>query len=279
MAKPTFVLVHGYWHNSQCWAQVQAGLEDQGFAARSLDLPGAGANAQNPRSYSKRPLDHALFATEPSPNASVTQEDRTAAVVKLIDAIDGPVILVGHSMGGATISDVAETIPHRLAAAVYVTAFLLPPGTPPIAVIQHETMAAALVPSLFRGDPAAVGALRLDPNCEDEDYRRRLKAAFYGDVEDAEAARAILAMHCDEPLATAVRPSAVTRERYGSVARHYVRCTEDRAITPAGQDYMIANMDEAVGGPTAVSTLACSHSPFLSRPGELAEILVRVADA
>jgi pimeloyl-ACP methyl ester carboxylesterase len=279
VAKPTFVLVHGYWDNSHCWGHVEAGLDHKGFAARSLDLPGAGANAANPRSYSKRPLDHALFAAEPSPNASVTQKDRTAAVVKLIDAIDGPVILVGHSMGGATISDVAETIPHRLAAAIYVTAFLLPPGTPPIAVIQHETMAAALVPSLILADPAAVGALGLDPRSEDEDYRRRLKAAFYGDVEEAEAARAILALHCDEPLATTVRPSAVTRGRYGSVARHYVRCTEDRAITPAGQDYMIAHMDEARGGSTAVSTLPCSHSPFLSRPGELTEILVRVADA
>lgn len=275
MSRPAFVFVHGYWHNSASWAQVIPALKARGYAAHALDLPGAGANAKLPRSFLDR--DATAFASEPSPNASVTQEERTRAVIDVIEAAGQPVVLVGHSMGGATISDVAENAPESISALVYVAAFLLAPGIPPIHVIQHETMAAALVPSLFGADPAVVGALRLDPRSEDADYRARFKSAFYADVGDAEVAAFLPSLHCDEPLSTAVRPSAVTAGRMGSIPRHYVRCAADRAITIEGQDYMIASMDASLGSATVRHTLAASHSPFLSQPDALAEILASVA--
>jgi len=275
MTRPAFVFVHGYWHNSGTWAQVIPALKARGYAAHALDLPGAGANAKLPGSFLAR--DAAAFATEPSPNAAVTQEERTRAVIDVVKAAGAPVVLVGHSMGGATISDVAENVPESVATLVYLTAFLLAPGVPPIRVIQHETMKAALVPSLFRADPTAVGALRLDPRSEDANYRAKFKAAFYGDVGDAELNAFLPSLHCDEPLSTAVRPSAVTAGRMGSIPRHYIRCTADRAITIEGQDYMLSSMDAAFGATTVRHTLAASHSPFLSQPAALVEILAGVA--
>ncbi len=275
-AKPAFVFVHGYWHNEDSWKHLVPALAAQGFVSRKLDLPGAGRNAKMPDAFFRRPIDAAAFASEPSPNAGVTQEERTEAVLEAIRAIGGPVVLVGHSMGGATISDVAEAAPETLAAVVYLTAFMLPPGMPPIAMIQHETMSSALVPGLFRADPAQVGALRIDPGSDDTEYRAQLKAAFYGDVGDADFAEAVLGLHSDEPVTTALRPSVVTRERYGRVPRHYIRCEDDCAITPAGQDRMIVLMDEAMGDRTTTHTLAASHSPFFSRPADLADLLVRI---
>lgn len=276
--KPTFVLIHGYWHDSGSWTPILPLLTRAGYEAHALDLPGAGSNAKNPQSYRRRPFDPAAFATEPSPNAGVTQEQRTQAVVDRVRAIGRPVVLVGHSMGGATISDVAETIPDSIVAAVYLTAFLLAPGTPPIAIMQHETMAAALVPSLFSADPEKAGALRLNPLSGDADYAARFRRAFYGDVGEAELAEFIPHLHPDEPLGTAVRPSAVTKLRFGKVARHYIRCTEDNAITAAGQDFMIAAVDAALGTATATYTMeGSSHSPFLSRPAELADLLTGIA--
>ena len=70
-------------------------------------------NADAPSAYGRRPLDLAAFAIEPSPNADVSQEDRTRAVVALIDEVtredgDKPVVLVGHSLGGLTVTAVAE---------------------------------------------------------------------------------------------------------------------------------------------------------------------------
>lgn len=273
---PAFVLIHGFWSDSGVWNGVAPLLAARGFRTEAFDLPGAGKNATLPASYLDRPLDPAAFATEPSPSAGLTQTERTRAVVERIRAAGRPVVLVGHSMGGATISDVAETVPELLAAVVYVTAFMLPPGTMPIAMIQHETMRDALVPSLLQADPEAVGALRMDPRSDDPDDQARFKAAFHADAVDDTPTEALQRRHCDEPLAIVRHPSQVTPERFGTIARHYIRCTDDRAIPITGQDFMIAEMDRAMGNGTTTHSLASSHSPFYSRPGELAELLARI---
>lgn len=274
---PAFLFVHGAWHNHETWGQVAPLLEAEGFRTRAIDLPGAGANAKRPKSFSERPLDSAAFATEPSPNAGVTQAERTAAVLAEIDALGGNVVLVGHSLGGLTVSSVAEAAPEKLRAAVYLCAFMLPPGMPAIAMIQHETMAAAHVPALLRADPAAVGALRLDVASDDPTYREGLRACFYGDVEAGRLAPFMRGLHCDEPVGVCLEPSPVTADRFGRVRRVYIRCLHDNAITIVGQDFMIAAVDGALGGRTEVHTLKSSHSPFLSQPRELAATLAKIA--
>ena len=77
---PAFVFVHGAWHDAATWRLVTPLLEARGYVARALDLPGAGRNAKAPRSYGRRPLDPAAFAIERSPNAEVSQQDRTREV-------------------------------------------------------------------------------------------------------------------------------------------------------------------------------------------------------
>src|ERR1700722_1034420 len=118
--KAVFVLVHGGWHNHSVWDRVTPILKANGFAASTLDLPGAGANAVEPTSLRLRPFDPAAFAAERSPIAGVTQEERTQAVLALVkEAVSlggGKVILVGHSAGGMTISGVAERVPDLLLA-------------------------------------------------------------------------------------------------------------------------------------------------------------------
>ena len=279
-SRPAFVLVHGAWHGAATWSQVVPRLEARGHVAHALDLPGAGANAKLPSSYHRRPLDAAAFASEPSPNAGVTQEDRTRAVIAAIEAVrrqtGAPVVLVGHSLGGATVTAVAEAIPDQLHAIVYLCAFMLPPGMPVIAMVQNPIME-PLVPSLFLANPAEVGALRIDMRSEDSGYRERIKLAFYGDVGAAEFAGILGQLHCDEPAAPALTPSAMTQERFGRVPRHYFRCLEDRAISIAGQDFMISAVDAAMGNHTAIRTFATSHGPYVSQPDGLAEALVAVA--
>src|SRR5258708_8456342 len=120
--KAVFVLIHGGWHNHSAWDRVTPILKANGFAALTLDLPGAGVNAIAPTSLGLRPFDPAAFAAERSPIAGVTQEERTQAVVALVKEAaslsDGKVILVGHSAGGMTISAVPRPGPKRLLPAV-----------------------------------------------------------------------------------------------------------------------------------------------------------------
>lgn len=280
ISKAAFVLVHGGWHNHSTWDKVVPMLEAQGFAALTLDLPGAGVNAVAPKSLSVRPFDPAAFAAERSPIAGVTQEERTQAVVALIKKAaslsDGKVILVGHSAGGMTISAVAEQVPNLLLAVVYIAGFMVPNGMALLAMLQHEAMSSALSPGLFVGDPVAIGATRINTGSTDEAYRSLLKASFYGDVSESEFAHAAPQLHCDESNAGALALSEITPERFGTVPRHYIRCTQDCAVPLTGQDHMIASVDGTIGGKTITHTLESSHSPFLSQPAALSKILIGI---
>jgi pimeloyl-ACP methyl ester carboxylesterase len=278
--KAAFVLVHGGWHNRSTWDKVVPMLEAQGFTALALDLPGAGVNTIAPKSLALRPFDPAAFAAEPSPIAHVTQEERTQAVVTLVREAaslgDGKVVLVGHSAGGLTISAVAEQVPDLLLAVVYLSGFMLPSGMQVFEMLQHETMSSSLGPGLFVGNPTATGATRIHVGSIGEAYRARLRATFYGDVSESEFSLAAAQLHCDEPVG-AVTPSGITPERFGTVPRHYIRCTQDRAIPLAGQDHMIATVDGAIGGKTTIHTLESSHSPFLSQPAALSKMLTGIS--
>jgi pimeloyl-ACP methyl ester carboxylesterase len=278
--KAAFVLVHGGWHNRSTWDKVVPMLEAQGFTALALDLPGAGVNTIAPKSLALRPFDPAAFAAEPSPIAHVTQEERTQAVVTLVREAaslgDGKVVLVGHSAGGLTISAVTEQVPELLLAVVYLSGFMLPSGMQVFEMLQHETMSSSLGPGLFVGNPAATGATRIHVGSVDQAYRSRLRATFYGDVSESEFTQAAAQLHCDEPVG-AVKPSGITPERFGTVPRHYIRCTQDRAIPLAGQDHMIATVDGAIGGKTTIHTLESSHSPFLSQPAALSKMLTGIS--
>jgi pimeloyl-ACP methyl ester carboxylesterase len=278
--KAAYVLVHGGWHNQSAWDKVTPILEAAGHIVLTLDLPGAGANTIAPTSLGARPFDLAAFAAEPSPVAGVTQAERTQAVVALVkhaaSVADGKVILVGHSAGGMTISAVAEQVPELLAAIVYIAGFLVPNGLSLLAMLPHETMSSALSVGLFLGDPVGIGATRINPGPADEAYRSLLKASFYADVNDADFAGAAAQLHSDEPNGGALAPSDITPGGFGSVPRHYVRTTQDRAVPLAGQDHMIAAVDGTIGGTTITHTLDSSHSPFLSQPAALATILLDI---
>jgi alpha-beta hydrolase superfamily lysophospholipase len=106
--RPAFVFVHGAWNSAAACHKFIPLLEARGYVARALDLLGAGAKANAPSSYDRRPLDAAAFASEPSPNASVTQEDRARAVIALVEdtrrQTGAPIVLVGHSLGDASAS-------------------------------------------------------------------------------------------------------------------------------------------------------------------------------
>lgn len=279
ISKAAFVLVHGGWHNHSTWDKVVPMLRAHGFAALTPDLPGAGMNAIAPKSLRLRPFDPAAFAAERSPIAGVTQEERTQAVVALVKEAaslgDGKVILVGHSAGGLTISAVTEQVPDLLLAVVYLSGFMLPNGMQLFALLHHETMSSSLGFGLFVGDPAAIGATRINVESAEDAYRSRLKATFYGDVSESEFALAASRLHCDEPVG-AVTPSAITPGRFGAVPRHYIRCTQDRAIPLTCQDHMIAAVDASIGGKTTIHTLESSHSPFLSQPAALSKILIGI---
>jgi Alpha/beta hydrolase family len=126
-------------------------------------------------------------------------------------------------------------------------------------------------------DPAAVGALRLDVTSPDPAYRQRLREAFYGDLDPALADAAIALLTPDAPGGISLGTTTLTAGGWGSVPRTYVVCTQDKIIRPALQQRFIADADAAFpANPTTVHVLRASHSPFLSMPGQVAGIVLRL---
>ena len=280
--RPAFVLIHGSWHGAWTWNEMTPLLAKAGYASIAIDLPGAGTRTRFPKSFLKRPLDKAAFATEKSPVAGVTQADRTAAAVAAVNAAaglgNGKVVVVGHSWGGLTTSHVAEAVPDKVHAAVYLTAFLLPNGMPAGAMLGDPSFKAGQVAPLFMADPAKTGGLRIDPRSSDPAYVAKAKHAFYHDVSDGHFAAIANLLHCDEVASTAGVPMAITARRYGKVARHYIRLADDRAIPAVAQDRMVELVDASgIGGKTTVHRMSGSHSPFFAQPEALLAVFDKIA--
>lgn len=108
----TFVLVHGAWHGAWCWASVMGQLQRDGHRALAVDLPGHGANPMDPAKCSI-----SLYAD---------------SVVRFIEERDlKNVVLAGHSLGGLSISAVAERIPNRMKRVIWVSAMVMLNGEIP----------------------------------------------------------------------------------------------------------------------------------------------------
>lgn len=281
---PAFVLVHGAWHGASTYERMIPLLAAKGHCAVARDLPAHGLNARFPASYSVRPLDPAAFATEPSPVAATTLDDYANSVIATIDQVRAlghdKVVLVAHSMGGVVATAVAERAPEKLAKLVYLTAFMPASGVPGIAYIQSPENAGELVGPQLLADPTVIGALRMDHRSASAAYRANGKLAFYADVSQADYDAMANLLTPDVPVAPFATPIATTVARWGSVPRHYIRCSQDRAILPALQQRFINEADAFVpGNRTVVHDLVSSHSPFMSQPSVLADLLARIAAA
>ncbi|MGR0221234.1 alpha/beta fold hydrolase [Agromyces sp. ZXT2-6] len=96
------ILIPGFWLDASSWNEVTPALEAAGHRVHPVTLPG-------------------LESAE-APRAGIGLADHIEAVVRLVDGLDGPVALVGHSGGGAVAQGVADRRPDRIARVVYVDA-------------------------------------------------------------------------------------------------------------------------------------------------------------
>ena len=275
MAIETVLIVHGAWYSGATWGPVVEALVERGHRAVALDRPGTGLYARYPVSYLAR--DQATLRSERSPLAGMGIDElaeATAAQIRRF-AGHGPVVLVGHSFGGQIITRAAEQVPELIRRLVYVAAYCPVRLGSAAAYNALPENRISLSETMQIGDPAATGAVRVDPRDTDPARRELGRLAFFHDIptERYEAVSAYLMP--DHPLRSALDDARGTPGRWGRIPRRYIRCTLDRAIPIALQDRMIAEADEATpGNRFEVATLPASHSPFLSMPDRLAGLLV-----
>lgn len=267
-SRPPVLFLHGYWHGSWCWAEVLARVTGAGARALAVDMAGHGLRARRPAA-----------ADAPSPVADIGLDQAGEMLTSQIERLGAgdPVVVVAHSMAGAVLTRAAELAPGLVAHAVYLAAFMPASGVPCLAYARMPENEGGLVSAALVADPAAVGALRIDPASPDPAYRERLVRVFYGDVDPVVAGAAIGLLSPDAPLRIGTDTTKLTADGWGSVPRSYVVCGQDMAIRPALQRRFIIDADAAFpGNPTAVYMLDSAHSPFLSMPGQVADIVLAI---
>ncbi len=230
------VLVHGAWHGAWCFQRVLAELDAAGIPAIAVDLPGHG--------------------DDPGPLADLHGD--AARVRTVLDGLDGDCVLLGHSYGGAVITE-AGTHP-AVRHLVYLCAFALDAEESCVAAAAAESAALGISyedrPNLADAIVAHDdGTATVEPGLGAE--------CFYNDC-DADTTAWALAQLGPQPIVTlGARPASVAwRERPST----YVVCTEDLAVHPDLQRAMARRCTTAVEWPT-------SHSPFLSAPERFVGLL------
>ncbi|NOX30216.1 MAG: alpha/beta fold hydrolase [Actinobacteria bacterium] len=235
----TFLLIHGGWHGGWCWDKVKHALEAEGHTVLAPDLPGHG--------------------DDKTPIGDVTLDLYARATVDFAASSSEPVIAVGHSMTGISNSQAAEYAPEKFSALVYLAAFLLADGQCLFDMAQLDPDNLVLPNLVFSEDQIST---TFKPDA--------LKEALYADCSDADIERA-KGLLGPQAMVVFQTPLATTEERGRSVPRFYIECLQDRAIAPHIQKKMYTD-----NGCEKVFTMDCSHSPFFSRPDEVAKHLLSI---
>jgi pimeloyl-ACP methyl ester carboxylesterase len=280
---PTFVLIPGMGATSFVWTPLVRELALRGHRALPVELPGHGFDTVFPDGY-QCPQDTETLATAPSPLAALTLDDYLAHTLQLVRrvAVHGPVVLVGHSMGGSTVTRVANTAPELLARLVYLCAYccVAHPSVPAYAPSRHTadrllTRARQLI---WIGDPAVTGAARTNPRIADPQILAIQHALFMADLDPARVPAALsYGLQPDEPLHAIVGDAQVDPATWTQLPRTYIRTTHDHVIPPAVQDRMIAEADAlSPTNPFDVHNLNTSHLAPITQPAEIADILTRL---
>lgn len=280
---PIFVLIHGSASNSYFWTPLVRELAALGRTSLPIDLPGHGIGATVPRAQ-QAPQDPAGLARFPSVVGDLRLHDYVEHAHRtVVDASrHGPVVLVGHSLGGSVVTGVANAAPELLGGICYISAFCCTELGSPVDYLTTEeartSAAAATTPSLTPAQQALVpaGTSRYNWRSADPAFVASAHRQLMGDASEEEFLATIaVAQQSDESIRASLDPARIDAERWGAVPRHYVRLGKDRLNTPALQNRMIAEADRAAPDhPFTVDDIDTSHLGVFLRSHDLARLLV-----
>jgi pimeloyl-ACP methyl ester carboxylesterase len=238
------VLVHGAWQGSWAFGAWTPMLLERGWRVHAVELPGNG--------------------WPPQPTAQANLDSYTRHVCGVVQAIGTRVVVLGHSGGGITASQVAEALPDQVAAVVYLAGMMLPDGVSYAELVRDaaadspEDDFGGITPWLewnaertYTSVPAP-GAMR----------------CFLHDC-DPEAARAAVALLRPQAESGRAIRNRLSPHRFGRVPRVYVECHDDRSVYLKLQ----RRMQQLSPGALRIE-LPCGHVPQLACPGLLTQRLM-----
>lgn len=233
-----YILVHGAWEGSWTWEYTVPFLKQHGHRVTAVDLPGSHGHAKA------------------IPGISMVRYVETVADV--IRPLDHKVVLAGHSMAGAIISQVAELIPEKIERLIFAAAFLLKDGDTVLAAMQRDPAGEFLPEISFSDDQSYASA-------SEETFRDK---AFH-DVEETRIRQTFPLMAERQATEPFLAKAILSDEKFGAVPKTYIRTSIDKMVSPILQEEMIGNwpVDQT-------HVLASGHFPTLSMPEKLAEVML-----
>ena len=225
--KPTVVLVHGFWGGAAHWSKVIVELTRKGYGdIRAVEMP----------------------LTSLADDAERTR--------KMVAQVKGPVVLVGHSYGGAVITQMGDQ--PNVAALVYIAAFAPDAGESPGGITQEHPPAGAANLA-----PDSDGYLWVMPD--------KFHESFCQDLTADEGR--VMAVTQKAPIASTFGDS-ISTPAWKNKPSWYQVSSDDRMIHPENQKRMSARM-----GAKKVITLQASHASLASHPVEVAALIDEAAIA
>src|SRR2546425_7782252 len=218
------VLVHGGWVDGSGWEGVYKALKKNGYAVTIVQ------------------------------EATASLADAVAVTKRAIAAQNGPVILVGHSYGGAVITEAGND--PKVAGLVYIAAFALDKGESVSSLIKDPPPGAPVPPIL----PPVDGFLLLD--------KAKFPASFAGDVSPEEAE---FMADSQVPWGVNALGGTISEAAWKAKPSWYLLTTEDRMLPPDAQRLMSKR-----AGATVVEVRS-SHAVYVSQPQAVAHLIEKAA--
>lgn len=223
-ASKAIILVHGGFVDGSGWAGVYHALKKKGY--------------------------NVLIVQNPTKSLA----DDVAITKAAIDSMDSEVVLVGHSYGGAVITEAGNH--PKVTALAYITAFAPDKGESVSSLIANPPLGAPVPPIL----PPKDGFLFLD--------RTKFADSFAADVEPETAS---FMADSQVPWGVDALGGVITEPAWKTKPSYYLVATEDKVIPPPAQQAM------AVRAAAQVTEIPGSHAVYVSKPIEVAEIIERTA--
>jgi pimeloyl-ACP methyl ester carboxylesterase len=237
----TFILVHGALLTSSVWAPVQSYLQNNGHNVVTIDTPGRVGDGVAP--------------------SDATLSAATAKICKVAELQHRGVILVGHSQAGAVITQAVDKCASKILALVYVAAVVPESGEKAFDLLsEQDNRNFDLAAPLDEKNGVSI------PNLNSP-----IKKLFIGDdVSDIDANRAVANM-VPESIALGNEYLHYNYFVFKDMPKFYIKTSKDQIVSPETQNKYIERTQFR-----GVYTLETGHSPFVTQPKQLANILEKI---
>jgi pimeloyl-ACP methyl ester carboxylesterase len=240
----TIVLVHGAFAGKYAWDKVKPALEKEGYKVFTFDLPSHGDDNTAP--------------------ALATFDSYVNATIAKINEQQGKVILVGHSMGGMVISQVAEKIPSKIEKLVYLSAFLPKNGEDMISLASNPNNKESVV---------TTDKLEFAKDGSSATLKTEIVIPAFAENCEPAIQKLILSKQKPEPTSVFGAKMVLTETNFGSIPKYYIETINDKNVGITLQRWMVKE-NETV---QKVYSLESGHSPYFEKASELINMLKEIA--